>query len=53
LGGFTTFSAFGLETFALLKDGRWAAAGTYVALSNALGLSAVWVGFRLMRGAGG
>jgi fluoride exporter len=28
-GGFTTFSAFDFETFALLRDGRMLAAGTY------------------------
>jgi CrcB protein len=51
LGGFTTFSAFGLELFSLLRDGRWTAAGAYFALSNAAGLAAVWAGFRLMEAA--
>jgi CrcB protein len=48
LGGFTTFSAFGLEMFALAREGRWMAAGTYFALSNVVGLAAVWAGFRVM-----
>src|SRR5690554_6343012 len=33
LGGFTTFSAFGLETFYLLRRGEAAIAGAYVLLS--------------------
>ena len=44
LGGYTTFSAFGLELFTLLASGSWAAAGWYVLLSNAAGLLAVWLG---------
>lgn len=46
-GGFTTFSAFGLETFAFLNDGQYARAGVNVGLSVALGLLAVWAGYRL------
>jgi len=38
LGGFTTFSAFGLETFALLTEGRWVTAAAYVLVSNLCGL---------------
>ena len=47
LGGFTTFSTFGWETFALTSSGqvRWAVAN--VALSCTLGLLAVWFGARL------
>jgi CrcB protein len=47
LGGFTTFSAFGLETFNLASGGqfRWALAN--VLLSCTLGLTAVWLGYRL------
>ena len=47
LGGFTTFSAFGLETLALQRDGRSAAAFGNVALNLVLGLSATFVGWRL------
>lgn len=46
LGGFTTFSAFGWETFELLNQKQFARAGIYVLLSNGLGLAGVWVGFR-------
>jgi fluoride exporter len=44
LGGFTTFSAFGLETVHLLKRGEVAIAGANVVLSVALGLVALWIG---------
>lgn len=44
LGGFTTFSAFGLETLELLREARWGAAGSYVAASLLLGVFAVWAG---------
>jgi CrcB protein len=48
LGGFTTFSAFSLETDRLLARTPGVAAG-YVALSLALGLGAAAVGLRLGR----
>lgn len=44
LGGFTTFSAFSLQTFSLARHGEWAKAGGYVAGSVALCLIAVWLG---------
>ena len=47
LGGFTTFSAFGLETFLLAGDGQWRNALLNIVLSCALGFLAVWVGYRL------
>lgn len=47
LGGFTTFSSFGLDTFTLLRGGQ-----TGLALLNAVGqlvggVLAVWLGFAL------
>jgi CrcB protein len=45
LGGFTTFSAFGVETFYLLRRGEVLVAGANVALSVAAGLVALWLGF--------
>jgi CrcB protein len=49
LGGFTTFSSFGLQTFTLLRDGElWFAAVNTVA-SNLLGLLMVWAGYMLAR----
>jgi CrcB protein len=47
IGGFTTFSAFGVETFALLNDGQYVPAVANVAASVVFGLSAVWIGYRL------
>ena len=47
LGGFTTFSAFGLETFYLMRRGELLVAGTYVVGSVLVGLIALWLGFRL------
>jgi len=45
LGGFTTFSAYGLQTFTLLRDGEVGLAILNVIASNVLGLSMVWVGY--------
>ncbi len=51
LGGFTTFSAFGLETMYLLRKGELLVAGSNVALSVAAGLLALWLALRLGLGA--
>ncbi|MSO76126.1 MAG: fluoride efflux transporter CrcB [Alphaproteobacteria bacterium] len=44
-GGYTTFSAFSLETLALMQDGAWGKAGLYIALSLIACLAAVWLGY--------
>jgi len=44
LGGFTTFSAFSIETLGLLERGHWTWAGAYAAGSVILGLLAAWAG---------
>ena len=44
LGGFTTFSAFGLETMVLLRRGELWIAGLNVVLSVTAGLAALWIG---------
>lgn len=49
LGGFTTFSAYGLQTFTMLRDGAFAPAALYLLLSNAVGLMMVWVGYSLAK----
>jgi fluoride exporter len=49
LGGFTTFSTFGYETFQLLRDGEVFLAGLNVALQATLGLVGVWAGYGLAR----
>lgn len=48
LGGFTTFSAFGLEAVALLRRGDVGVAALYAGGSVLLGLSAVWAGLKLV-----
>ena len=47
LGGFTTFSAFGLETLTLLRRGDTTLAFAYAAGSVLIGLAAAWLGLRL------
>jgi CrcB protein len=47
-GGFTTFSAFGLETFYLLRRGEAMVAGSYVLSSVVVGLAVLWLGFVLV-----
>lgn len=51
LGGFTTFSAFSLETLGLLESGRLAAAALYVVGSVVLCLACAWLGLMLGRAA--
>jgi CrcB protein len=47
LGGFTTFSAFGLETLLLLKRGETAVAVANVVVSIVVGLLVAWLGYEL------
>jgi len=49
LGGFTTFSAFGLQTFTLFRDGEMFLALVNLIVTNVMGLFFVWVGFLLAR----
>ncbi len=48
-GGFTTFSTFGYETFAFLRDGQIVPALANVSLQVVAGLLAVWIGMALAR----
>jgi CrcB protein len=47
LGGFTTFSSYGLQTFVLLRDGEYGLATLNIITSNVLGLFMVWAGYVL------
>jgi CrcB protein len=47
-GGFTTFSAFGLETVYLLRRDAWMVASLNVLVSVAGGIAGVWFGWRLL-----
>ncbi len=47
LGGFTTFSAFGLETMALWQSGAAGLAALNAAGNLVLGLGGVWAGRKL------
>ncbi len=49
LGGFTTFSAFSLETFNMIRLGHHLYAGVYVASSIIIGLLATIVGLIAVR----
>ena len=52
-GGFTTFSAFSLQTLELARFGRWLEAGGNIVLSVVLCLLAVWAGHALAMVLGG
>ncbi|MBY0476080.1 MAG: fluoride efflux transporter CrcB [Chitinophagaceae bacterium] len=48
-GGFTTFSAFSLESLQLLQQQRIGLFFVYVVGSILLGLAAAWLGYSLMK----
>ena len=53
LGGFTTFSSFGMETFQLIRDGELVYATVNAVGQVVCGLALVWIGVvgaRLMHG---
>ncbi len=47
LGGFTTFSTFGYETFAMLRDAEYLRVAANVGVHVVLGLALVWLGYAL------
>lgn len=49
LGGFTTFSSYGLQTFTLLRDGEFGLATVNLVVSNVCGLLMVWAGYVLSK----
>ena len=48
LGGFTTFSAFGVETVALIERGQYVVAATYVLSSVVVGLGALLAAVKII-----
>lgn len=50
LGGYTTFSAFSLQTLALFHEGDWLRGGANVVASSVLCLLAVWLGYAATQG---
>lgn len=48
-GGYTTFSAFSMETITLLRTGEWLSAGGYISASVILGLLSTFAGILLVR----
>jgi fluoride exporter len=44
LGGYTTFSTFGLETASYLREGLYLRAATYLVVSNVIGVVLVFAG---------
>jgi CrcB protein len=51
LGGFTTFSAFSLDTALLIERNQWLLALTYALASVILSIAALFIGLALVRGA--
>ena len=49
LGGFTTFSAFSLETAKMIEAGHWQSAGLYTLASVTLSVAGVFAGMALSR----
>jgi CrcB protein len=49
LGGFTTFSSYGWETFDRARQGHMMMAMMYVLLSNAIAIVLVFAGYQLSR----
>ncbi len=47
LGGFTTFSTFGYETFAMMRDAEYIRVAANVGVHVILGLALVWLGYAL------
>ena len=47
LGGFTTFSTFGLESYNLIKNGFTAMSIVYIIASIVFGLIAIYIGSKL------
>ncbi|MEI6880088.1 MAG: fluoride efflux transporter CrcB [Bacteroidota bacterium] len=49
LGGFTTFSAFSIESFQLLKNGELFLSMVYVLTTITIAILSVWVGIKIIK----
>lgn len=49
LGGYTTFSSFGWESAAFLREGQWGLFALNVLANNVIGLALVIAGYQLSR----
>ncbi len=50
LGGFTTFSAFGMDSLYLVRRGELLTAASYTGFSVIVGIAAIWLGLKLAGG---
>lgn len=48
LGGFTTWSTFGYETFVMLREAEYLRAAGNIGVHLVLGLALVWIGYSLI-----
>jgi len=53
VGSFTTFSTYAWEAVEMVRAGQVWRAGAYLVVSNALGLAAVWGGWKVFERVGG
>ena len=49
-GGLTTFSAFSLESYAMLRDGLYVQAASYIIASVIFSIGATCIGFAITKG---
>ena len=49
LGGFTTFSAFGVESFQLIESGEFMTALIYMSASVIFGILGIWLSQLIVR----
>ncbi len=49
IGGFTTFSAFSIESFSLFRDGQFFYATAYISSSVVAGIISTFIGFAIIK----
>lgn len=50
LGGLTTYSSFGFESYTFIKEKRYGTLLTYILMQLIIGLAFVWLGIKLVVG---